>query len=74
MPHLTVARGLLEIVTKVTNLETMKIEFRHLSFLLLSSTRLAPGTWHPNHLAVPGPKHPRRVVKFSWHVPFELSF
>ena len=31
------------MVTKVTNLETVKIEFRHLRFLLifLSSTRLA---------------------------------
>ena len=43
LPHLTVARRLLEIVAKVTNLETVKIEFRHLRFLLLSSsTRLAP--------------------------------
>ena len=40
----TVARRLLEIVTKVTNLETVKIEFRHLRFLsfFLSSARLAP--------------------------------
>ena len=30
------------MVTKVTNLETVKIDFRHLRFLLLSSTRLAP--------------------------------
>ena len=37
LPHLTVARRLLEIVTKVTNPETVKIEFR-----LLSSARLAP--------------------------------
>ena len=42
LPHHTVARRLLEIVTKVTNLETVKIDFRHLRFLLLSSTRLAP--------------------------------
>ena len=36
-----VARRVLEIVTKVTNLETVKIEFRHLRFLL-SSARLTP--------------------------------
>ena len=30
------------MVKKVTNLETVKIVFRHLRFLLLSSTRLAP--------------------------------
>ena len=31
------------MVTKVTNQETVKIDFRHLRFLLLlSSTRLAP--------------------------------
>ena len=60
------------MIAKVTNLETVKIEFRHLFLLLLlilSSTRLAPFT-----RAVPRPKHPRTVVKFSWHVPFELSF
>ena len=32
LPHLTVARRLLEIVAKVTNLETVKIEFCHLFF------------------------------------------
>ena len=42
LPHLTVARRLLEIVAKVTNLETVKMDFRHLRFLLSSSTRLAP--------------------------------
>ena len=31
-----------EIVAKVTKLKTMKIEFRHLRLLLLSSARLAP--------------------------------
>ena len=35
-PILTIAIRLLEIVTKVTNLETVKIEFRHL-FLSSSS-------------------------------------
>ena len=36
LPHLTVARRLLEVVSKVTDLETVKIEFRHLllSFFL----------------------------------------
>ena len=34
LPYLTVARRLHEIVTKVTNLETVKIEFCHLRFLL----------------------------------------
>ena len=70
----TVARRLLEIVTKVTNLETVKIEFRHLRFLLsffLSSFCSAPSAFTQ---AVPRPKHPRTVEKFSWQVPFELSF
>ena len=35
-PILAIAIRLLEIVTKVTNLETVKIEFRHLRFLLSS--------------------------------------
>ena len=74
LPHLTVARRLLEIVTKVTNLETVKIEFRHLRFLLsffLLSFFHSPSAFTR---AVPRPKHPRTVVKFSWHVPFELCF
>ena len=41
-PILTVAMRSLEIVTKVTNLEMVIIEFRHLPILLLSSARLAP--------------------------------
>ena len=40
-PNSTVALRLLENV-KVTNLEVMKIEFRHLPFLLSSSASLAP--------------------------------
>ena len=41
-PIFTVAMRLLEIVTKVTNLETVKIDFRHLRFPLLSSACTAP--------------------------------
>ena len=71
LPHLTVARRVL-YVTKVTNLETVKIEFRHLRFLLSSSFFFsAPSAFTR---AVARPKHPRTVVKFSWQVPFELCF
>ena len=63
------------MVAKVTNLETVKIEFRHLRFLLLLSFFLSffnsPSAFAR---AVPRPKHPRTVVKFFWQVPFELSF
>ena len=38
----TVALRLLENVVKVTNLEVVKIEFRHLPFLSSSSASLAP--------------------------------
>ena len=38
--NFTVAMRLLEIVTKVTNLETVKIKFRHLRFLLSSALAL----------------------------------
>ena len=42
-PNTTMAQRLLENVVKVTNLEVMKIEFRHLPFILLSSSAsLAP--------------------------------
>ena len=43
-PNTTVALRLLENVVKVTNLEVVKIEFRHLPILLLlsSSASLAP--------------------------------
>ena len=66
------APRLLENVVKVTNLEMMKIEFRHLPFLLsfffFSS--------QPSALtrAVPKTKRPRIAVKFLEDVPFELSF
>ena len=41
--HSTVALRLLENIVKVTNLEVVKIEFRHLPILLLSSSAsLAP--------------------------------
>ena len=42
LPHLTVARRLLEIVTKVTNLETVKIEFSSSSFPSSYSPPLPP--------------------------------
>ena len=67
LPQLTVARRLLEIVTKVTNLETVKIEFRRSS----SSFFSAPSAFTQ---AVPRPKHSRSVMKLSWQVPFELCF
>ena len=45
-PNCTMAPRLVENVVKVTNLEVVKIEFRHLPFLLssffLSSASLAP--------------------------------
>ena len=41
-PNSTVALRLLENVVKVTNLEVVKIEFRHLLLLLSSSDSLAP--------------------------------
>ena len=59
------------MVTKETNLETVKIEFRHLRSLLLSSFFHSPSAFTR---AVPRPKHPRTVVKFFWQVPFEFSF
>ena len=70
LPHLTVARRVLYNVTKVTNLETVKLEFCHLRHFLLSFLS-APSAFTR---AVPRPKHPRTVVKFSWQVPFELCF
>ena len=41
-PNTTVALGLLINIVRVTNLEVVKIEFRHLPFLLSSSASLAP--------------------------------
>ena len=42
-PNSTMTLRLLENIVKVTNLEVVKIEFRHLPFLLISSSAsLAP--------------------------------
>ena len=76
-PNSTVALRLFENVVKVTNLEVVKIEFRHLPVLLsffffffffFSS--------QPSALtrAVLKTKHPQIAVKFFEDVPFELSF
>ena len=56
-------------VIKVTNLEAVKIQFRHLLFL--SSFFSQPSAFTR---AIPKMKHPRIVVKFTWHVHFELTF
>ena len=70
-PNSTVALRLLENVVKVTNLEVVKIEFRHLpilsSFFFFSQ---------PSALtrAVLKTKHPQIAVKFFEDVPFQLSF
>ena len=66
-PNTTVALRLLVNVVRVTNLEAVKIEFRHLpSFFFRQPSALTR--------AVPRAKHPRRAVKFLEDVPFELSF
>ena len=71
-PNYTMAPRLVENVVKVTNLEVVKKEFRHLPFLLsfffFSS--------QPSALtrAVPRTKRPRIAVKYLEDVPFELSF
>ena len=69
-PNSTIAPRLLENVVKVMNLEVVKIEFRHLPFLLLSFFS------QPSALtrAVPRTKHPRIAVKYLEDVSFELSF
>ena len=69
-PNSTVALRLLENVVKVTNLEVVNIEFRHLPILLSSffSQRSALKR------AVLKTKHPQIAVKFFEDVPFELSF
>ena len=74
-PNSTMAPRLLENVVKVTNLEVVKIEFRHLPFLLLSFF-LSFFSSQPSALtrAVPRTKRPRIAVKFLEDVPFELSF
>ena len=71
-PNSTVALRLLENVVKVTNLEVVKIEFRHLPVLLLSFFFSS----QPSALtrAVLKTKHTQIAVKFFEDVPFELSF
>ena len=66
-PNSTVALRLLENVVKVTNLEVVKIEFRH----LLSSFFSQPSALTR---AVLKTKHTQIAVKFFEDVPFELSF
>ena len=69
-PNSTTASRLLENVVKVTNLEVVKIEFRHLP-ILLSFFFSQPSVLTR---AVPRTKCPRITVKFLEDVPFELSF
>ena len=69
-PNSTVALRLLENVVKVTNLEVVKIEFRHLP-ILLSSFFSQPSALTR---AVLKTKHTQIAVKFFEDVPFELSF
>ena len=75
-PNSTMAPRLLENVVKVTNLEVVKIEFRHLPFLLLSFFLSFFFSSQPSALtrAVLKTKHPQIAVKFFEDVPFELSF
>ena len=70
-PILTIVIRLLKIVAKVTNLETVKIEFRHLRLLLSSSSFFSAPSVLTQVMC--RSKHPRIVMKFFWHVPFELS-
>ena len=72
-PNSTVALRLLENVVKVMNQVVVKIEFRHLPFLLLLSFFFSS---QPSALtrAVLKTKHPQIAVKFFEDVPFELSF
>ena len=73
-PNSTVALRLLENVVKVTNLEVVKIEFRHLP--IPSSSFFFFFFSQPSALtrAVLKTKHPQIAVKFFEDVPFELSF
>ena len=68
-PNSTVALRLLENVVKVTNLEVVNIEFRHLPILLSFFSQPSALT-----RAVLKTKHPQIAVKFFEDVPFELSF
>ena len=72
-PYPTVAQTLLEHIDEVTNLEAVKIQFCHLLFFFffLSFFFAQPSALTRTVL---GTKYPLTVVKFSWQVPFELSF
>ena len=72
-PNYTMAPRLVENVVKVTNLEVVKIEFRHLPFL---PSFFLSFFSQPSALtrAVPRTKCPRIAVKYLEDVPFELSF
>ena len=65
------APRLLENVVKVTNLEVVKIEFRHLPILLSFFFSSQPSALTR---AVPRTERPQIAVKFLEDVPFELSF
>ena len=73
-PNSTVALRLLENVVKVTNLEVVKIEFRHLPILLPSSFFFFFSQPSALTRAVLKTKHPQIAVKFFEDVPFELRF
>ena len=68
-PKLYITLRVFKNVAKVANLEAVKIQFRHL--FLSSSFFSQPSAFTR---AIPKTKHPRIVVKFSWHVHFSLSF
>ena len=69
----TVVQRLLKNVVKVTNLEVVKIEFRHLPIILLLSSSFFS---QPSALtrAVLKTKHPPIAVKFFEDVPLNLVF
>ena len=75
-PNYTMAPRLVENVVKVTNLEVVKIEFRHLPFLLSFFLSFFFFSSQPSALtqAVPRTKRPRIAMKYLEDVPFELSF
>ena len=75
LPQLYMELRLLVNVVRVTNLEVVKIEFRHLPFLLLLSFFLSFFS-QPSALtrAVPRTRYSRIAVKLFEDVPFELSF
>ena len=65
-PNSTMAPRLLENVVNVTNLEVVKIEFRHLLSFFSQPSALTR--------AVLRTKRPRIAVIYLENVPFELSF